>query len=215
MVVLAEGKTKSTRNLGRSQKIVSMRNLIEKIIKKRKEKTVNTFNEFINRGEKILDIGAGSGWIGEEIQKRKNVKVALLDIINFNQTNSKLVLYDGENIPFANNYFDTSLLISTLHHCLKPLKVLEEARRVTKKKIIIIEDVPTPWINKVFLYLWDFSGYLITFLVKPPGEGIPFNFKKVSGWQKIFKDFQLKIIFQKEFQSYKVIRHVLFVVQKC
>lgn len=192
-----------------------MRKLIEnKIIKKRKEKIVNTFNEFINQDEKILDIGAGGGWISEEIQKRKNAKVTLLDIINFNQTNLKLVLYDGENIPFPNNYFDTSLLIFTLHHCLKPLKVLEEARRVTKKKIIIIEDIPTPWINKVFLYLWDFSGYLISFLVKPPGEKIPFNFKKVSGWQKIFKDFQLKIIFQKEFQSYKIIRHVLFIVEK-
>lgn len=200
--------------MGRSREIVLMKNLIQKKIKKRTEKIVNTFDLFINQGEKILDIGAGGGWIGKEIQKRKKAEVTLLDITDFNQTDLKLVLYDGKNIPFPDNYFDTSLLIFTLHHCNYPLKVLEEAKRVTRKKIIIIEDVPTSWINKIFLYFWDVWTSLPS-LIKPPGENIAFNFKKIFQWQKIFNDFQLKIVSQKEFQLNRLIRHILFVFQKC
>jgi len=198
-----------------------MRKLIEKKIKNRTEKIVNTFDKFINRDERILDIGAGGGWIGKEIQNRKAASVTLLDVMNFNQIpDLKLTLYDGENFPFLVNTFDTSLLIFTLHHCLNPLKVLKEAKRVTREKIIIIEDVPrgrgriTSFINKIFLYLWDIICNLPS-LIKPPGENITFGFKSVSQWQRIFSDSQLKIIFQKEFQSNKLIHHALFVVKKC
>lgn len=190
-----------------------MRELIKKIIRKRTEKITNTFDEFIKEGEKVLDIGAGGGWIGEEVQKRKNAKVILLDVTDFNQTDLKLVLYSGKNIPFPDNAFDISLLIFTLHHCQDYLRVLEEAKRVAKKKIIIIEDIPASQINKFFLYFWDVITNLPS-LIKPPGENITFNFKKISQWQKIFNNSQLKIIFQKEFQSNKLIHHVLFVLQK-
>jgi len=192
-----------------------MRKLIEEKINHRTEKIVNTFDEFINQNEKILDIGAGGGWISKEIQNRKSASVTLLDVIDFNQTlNLKLILYNGEDIPFPVNSFDTSLLIFTLHHCLNPLKVLNEAKRVTKEKIIIIEDIPTSLINKIFLYFWDIIINLPS-LIKPPGENITFNFKTISEWQKIFNNFQLKIIFQKEFQSNKLIHHQLFVLKKC
>ena len=191
-----------------------MRRLIEKKIGKRTEKIVNTFDSFINQGEKILDIGAGGGWIGKEIQKRKNAEVTLLDVIDFNQTDLKLVLYDGKKIPFPDNSSDTSLLIFVLHHCNYPLEVLKEVKRATRKKIIIIEDIPTSRLNKIFLYLWDIITGLPS-LTKPPGENMSFKFKTIPQWQKIFNDLQLKIIFQKQFQSNRLIRHGLFILKKC
>lgn len=183
-----------------------------KIFKKRTNIIVNLFEEFIEKEEKILDIGAGPGWIGKEIQKRKKTKVLLLDIIDFNQTDLKLVLYDGQNMPFQENSFDTSLLIFTLHHCKDPLRVLKEAKRVTKRKIIIAEDVPTHFLNKILLYFWDVVFSLLS-LVKPPGESIYFNFKDASGWKKIFDGLGLKLVFQKNFSSFKIISHTLFVLK--
>ncbi len=189
-----------------------MKNFIRKIIQKRTEKIVNLFEQFIKEDEKILDIGAGGGWIGEEIQRRKKNEITLLDVKDYNQTDLKLILYDGENIPFPDNYFDVSLVIFVLHHCLNFKNVLEEAKRVSKK-IIIIEDIPTSLINKIFLCLWDIVVNLPS-LINPPGENFTFNFKTASQWQKIFDDLQLKIIFKKEFQSNKLIHHAIFVVDK-
>lgn len=191
-----------------------MENFIKKIIQKRTEKLVNTFENFIQEGEKILDIGAGGGWIGKEIQKRKNAEVTLSDVTDFNQVlDLKLVLYDGEKIPFPDNSFDVSLLVFVLHHCKNPLRILEEAKRVARKKIIIIEDVPTSLINRIFLYFWDIIVGLPS-LIKPPGEEIAFHFKTALQWQKVFNGLDLKIIFQKEFESNRLIHHVLFVISK-
>ncbi len=184
--------------------------LVERIIRNRTEKIVNSFDEFIRKEEKVLDIGAGAGWIAEEIQKRKNNEVALLDVTDFNQTNLRLVLYDGEKIPFSDNTFDAVLLIYVLHHTKNPLKVLEEAERVTKDRIIIFEDVFSSYFDKFFLYFWDVLTNLPGFLVRPFGEKMPFNFKRVSEWEKIFEDFQLKIIFKNRFSH-----QVLFILKKC
>lgn len=111
-----------------------MRKLIEKKINTRTEKIVNTFDEFINQGEKVLDIGAGGGWIAKELEKRKKVKITLLDVTNFNQTDLKIVLYDGENIPFSDNHFDTALLIFTLHHCLAPPESFKRSQKSYQKE---------------------------------------------------------------------------------
>ncbi len=192
-----------------------MRKFIEeKIIKKRTEKIINLFEEFIGEGQDILDIGAGGGWVAEELKKRKKVKITLLDVTNFNQTDLKLVLYKGENIPFPDNHFDTTLLIFTLHHCLKPLKVLKEAKRVAKKKIIVIEDIPTSWLNKILLCFWDVISNLVS-IIKPPGEIIAFNFKTIPQWKETFRELGLKVISQKENQRGELIHQVLFLLEKC
>lgn len=190
-----------------------MKNFIKKILQKRTEKIVDLFEPFIEEGEKILDIGAGGGWISEEIQRRKKAEITLLDVKDFNQTDLKIVLYDGENIPFPDNSFDISLLIFALHHCLNFAKVLEEAKRVSKKKIIIIEDVPTSPINKIFLCVWDVVTNIPS-LIKFPGETFTFDFKTVSQWQKILDGLRLKVVFKKEFQSNKLIHHVLLIADK-
>lgn len=179
--------------------------LVERVIRNRTQKIVNSFDKFIERKEKILDIGGGGGWIAEEIQKRKNNEVTLLDVTDFNQTNLKLVLYDGEKIPFSDNSFDLVLLIYVLHHTKNPLKLLEEAERVTKDRIIIFEDTFSSHFDKFFLCFGDIlTNFPVLFR-----EKMPFNFKKVSEWEKIFEDFQLKLIFKNKFSH-----QALFVLKK-
>lgn len=190
-----------------------MKEIINKIVKERTDRITEMIECHIKEGEKILDIGAGGGWIAKEIKKRKNADVVLLDTVDFNQTDLEHVLYDGETMPFPDNHFDVSLLIFVLHHCKNPLKVLAEAKRVSRNKIIIAEDIPTSFVNKIFLCFWDiFVG--LPSLIKIPGENMPFNFKTIIQWQNIFNDFHLKLVFQKVFQSIKLIHHTLFVLQK-
>lgn len=185
----------------------------ENIVDKRSGKIISNFSDFIEKGDKVLDIGAGGGWIARALKKRKGADITLLDITNFNQTSLKLVLYDGKKIPFPDNTFDTSLLVFTLHHCTDPLIVLEEAKRVTRGNIIIAEDIPTSFLNRIFLCFWDVIVNMPS-VIKLPGENISFKFKTVFGWNQVFEKFKLKSIFQKGFKSNSLIRHHLFVVRK-
>jgi ubiquinone/menaquinone biosynthesis C-methylase UbiE len=189
-----------------------MKKFFKSVIKKRIGKIVDIFDDSIAQGDRVLDVGAGGGWIGKEIKKRKKAQVTLLDVIDFNRTDLDLVVYDGKAMPFPDNFFDVSLLIFTLHHCQNPLAVLKEAKRVTKNKIIIIEDVPISFFNKILLYFWDVVTNLPS-LVKLPGENMFFNFKPLSEWERIFKDLQLKMISKKKFQSNKLINHYSFLLQ--
>ena len=179
--------------------------------------TVDVFDGFINTGEKVLDIGAGGGWISQELKTRKNVRITLLDVINFNQTNFKLTIYDGKNMPFPKNSFDASFLICVLHHCQKPLEVLKEATRVTKDKIIIIEDVHNSGFSRFALCFKDVAINLafcfLTTLVKEI-TNMPFNFKKTSEWEKIFEKINLEVIYKKKYPSFFRTQQVLFVVRK-
>lgn len=185
---------------------------LERLIKKRTERIVNTFDAFIQKGDTVLDIGAGSGWIGKEIRKRKAAFVTLLDVVNFNRTDLKFVLYDGESMPFEDKSFDTVLLLYVLHHAENPEHVLQEAKRISKKKIIILEDSYTSWFGKIGLCVWDVVTNIPSFLVKPFGEKMPFHFKKVSQWKKLFEDFNLRILFQAHIAQNPLVKHVLFVL---
>lgn len=194
-----------------------LRFLVDKIIKDMTVRIVDIFDEFIVQEERILDIGAGGGWISNELRQRKNIKATLLDVINFNQTDLKLIIYDGKSMPFPADNFDTSFLICVLHHCQKPLEVLKEAARVTKNKIVIIEDVHSSSFSRFLLCFKDvvinLAFCLLTKLVREM-TNMSFNFKKTSEWEKIFKELNLKVIYKKKYHSFFRTQQVLFVIQK-
>lgn len=146
-------------------------------------------------GDYILDLGAGNGKLAETIKKELNKNITLVDVTDFNKTNIPLILYDGKNLPIIRDYFDTSLLIVVLHHCIDSLSVLKEAIRVTKKRIIIIEAIYSSneekEVNKFFYW---FSNRI---LLKRKIE-VPFNYKSSEEWTTIFKQFNLSIIIDKD-----------------
>lgn len=191
--------------------------IVKEIIKKRRKKRAGKhsalFENFIPFGSKVLDIGAGRGFIAKDIAEKRKVDVTLLDVVNFNQTNLPFVLYNGETIPFSENSFDVSLLITVLHHCDEPENVLSEAIRVSKSRLIIIEDVYRSFWGKKYIIFLD-TLFNLPCLIKQPRENMPFNFKTESEWRTIFKNFNLKIVYQKRFKLFGIFPRCLFVLEK-
>lgn len=185
----------------------------ERVVEKRAGELVALFENFIQKGERVLDIGGGGGWVAQALKARTGADVTILDTRNFNQTDVNCVLYDGATIPFEDDSFDSALIVFVLHHCQNPIKVLAEAKRVARGKIIIMEDIPVSLFNKILISFWDIICGLISVLA-PSGEDFYFKFYRDGEWQKIFQGLALKIIFQKQFQSNKIIHHKLFVLQK-
>lgn len=97
-------------------------------------------------GETVLDLGCGSGKIGEMIHK-EGYKVTLSDVYkNPNISKLNLPFYkirDSQTLPFKDNSFDNVLLLSMLHHTQNPLFVLDECKRILNKngRLNLIETV--------------------------------------------------------------------------
>ncbi|MDI7261797.1 MAG: class I SAM-dependent methyltransferase [Thermodesulfobacteriota bacterium] len=95
-------------------------------------------------GEKILDIGCGTGnhiqYFLERGMKTIGVDISLpmLRVAqNKVRERSGLCLGKAEALPFKANCFDCVSLITTLEFVEDPLKTLQEAVRVSRKEIIL------------------------------------------------------------------------------
>lgn len=161
----------------------------------------------------MLDIGAGGGWPGELISKEKGISMQLLDVEDFNRSKLPLTLYDGKNIPFSDNSFDSSLLIFVLHHCKDQLSVLQETIRVTKKRIIVYEDTYTSSFGRTFACINDFIANSPFFLTNPLKMNMPYSYREVQDWERVFQELGLSVKF-KRVTTHLMTKHVLFVLDK-
>lgn len=169
--------------------------------------------EFVAQGERVLDIGAGGGWIGQRLSDSRNAQVTLLDVTDMNRTNLPLKVYDGKRMPFPDASFDTCLLLFVLHHCEDPLQVLSEAVRVSGKRLIIFEDTFRNPLEKFLAGLNDWISNSPFFLANPFCMNMPFHYRRVTEWEDIFKKLSLKVMFKKETHHF-ITRHVLFILEK-
>ena len=137
---------------------------------------------FLKNG-KLLDVGCG-----EKIYKSifKNNEYIGIDVkVSGRKKNAKLpdIYFDGENIPFEDNYFDFIMCTEVLEHCTKPSKLISEIYRVLKPQGRALITVPFIW-----------------------GEHeIPYDFRRYTsfGLEKEVKDIGFKIIkFQKDYEGF-------------
>ncbi len=176
----------------------------------RANQIISRIRPFLNKKDKILDIGSGTGMIAKTIKKKVGADVTLLDVA-YNEICDlyPVIIYDGKKLPFKNNQFDKSLLIAVLHHASDYSKVLNEAMRVTKGEIIIMEDIFS-----------DLPGRIVTFvgdcLVNWEIHSLHRN--HTSGeWLSIFKKKNLNVLKKQEFRLWCVgfpFKLAIFVVTK-
>src|SRR5262249_27618488 len=61
------------------------------------------------REPRLLDLGAGEGWVAEALRSRAPVWVCAVDIGPFGLVADPYVVYDGARLPFRDGAFDTTL----------------------------------------------------------------------------------------------------------
>jgi len=111
-----------------------------RIIKMLKNKSKN--------GDRILDIGSGTGNITLKLEKiRKeivstDVSKKMISYLKTKSKNSKtyFMICKGEDLPFKNNVFDMVTGYSVMHHIYSPFGCVKEVRRVMNNKACAIFD---------------------------------------------------------------------------
>src|SRR2546425_8287031 len=107
------------------------------------------------RGPRLLDLGAGEGWVDEALRTRAAVWAWAVDVGPFRLAGEPYVVYDGARLPFGDGAFDTTLLSLALHHAETPEAVLDEAVRVTRGRLLVVESVYRDRLERFWLDLLD------------------------------------------------------------
>jgi ubiquinone/menaquinone biosynthesis C-methylase UbiE len=134
-------------------------------------------------GPRVLDLGAGEGYVTGALQRRSEVWVCAVEIGAYRRVPVPYLIYDGGRLPFADATFDTTLISLALHHCTDPEDVLDEALRVTRSRLIILESVYQHRRQRVWLERLD--NWLGRY--RHGGEMQPaLAFKTADEWQRMF-----------------------------
>ncbi|MFH0984603.1 MAG: class I SAM-dependent methyltransferase [Candidatus Omnitrophota bacterium] len=106
----------------------------------RAEKVVQLFENQILQGSRVLDLGGGWGFYAEPLKKRGHEHL-VLDVVDPGYKKAPVVLYDGQRIPFPDQSFDVTILVTMLHHVPDPEALFREVYRVTRRKVVVVEDL--------------------------------------------------------------------------
>ncbi len=109
-------------------------------LEERAEGFVQLFENALPKESRILDIGGGWGFYHKPLRDRGHHHL-VVDVIKPGIQKCPVVIYDGQRLPFPDQSFDVSLFITVLHHIPDPEAVIREALRVTRERVIVVEDV--------------------------------------------------------------------------
>jgi ubiquinone/menaquinone biosynthesis C-methylase UbiE len=187
---------------------MSLYTTINKIKDKRRTiSKAKLIGDFLNRSTTVLDIGTGSGSFANYLMQN-NFKVTPVDVVNkTTQSQIEPIIYDGLHLPFEDKSFDASMLITVLHHCPDPNLVFAEAVRVSKKKILVLEDVYSSWLMKHLTWFMDS-------LVNMEFKGHPHSNKSEVQWEDLFQKHNLRVQKKTKTKVLAIFTQVMYHLEK-
>jgi ubiquinone/menaquinone biosynthesis C-methylase UbiE len=135
---------------------------------------------------KIIDIGVGDGVFTHLLaQAKPNAHIVGMEIHPREKCMVEVQLYNGIDLPFPDKHFDYSLLINVLHHAGDYENLLREAKRVSRKGIIIKDHYANNKLDYYTLVLMERIGNMFVSIDQP------YNFFSEEEWKGLFSVFEL------------------------
>lgn len=147
-------------------------------LEKRAEFFVDRFQGILPAASRVLDIGGGWGFYAEPLERRGH-QLTVLDVVKPALQKAPVVIYEGGRFPFPDKSFDASLMVTMLHHVPDPEAVIREAGRVTRRFLIVVEDLYHHALGRFWTVLRD-RLYNFEFF------GHPCQFRKKEEWVALF-----------------------------
>jgi len=171
----------------------------------------------LTAGQRVLDYGAGTGLVARWLASAAGIKPTLADIVEYSNRRRELPFLqmdDPFHVPAGDGAFDVVLLLFALHH--NPYeaqgKVLTEAARLTKRRLIVLEDTPMSRADLLWNTFWD---KVLNLRHRVP---TPLAFRSVEEWVPIFLEHGLETTYTETYRpkwpTLMTYHHSLFVLDR-
>jgi ubiquinone/menaquinone biosynthesis C-methylase UbiE len=125
----------------------------------------------------MLDIGCGDGSIAHAmLQRRPDLSITGVDVLVRPETRIPVVGYDGSTLPFADDSFDAVCLVDVVHHADDAQRLLGEAARVSRDRVLIKDHVADGVFARPTLRVMDWVGNA------RHGVRLPYNYLTRAEW---------------------------------
>ncbi len=139
-------------------------------------------------GSAVLDIGCGDGTLGNLLAEHgTEISLEGVEFAPRPQCAIRCRPFDGAKLPFPDWTFDVCLFVDVLHHTDDPSILLREARRVTRRFVLIKDHLSENWFDFKTLQFMDWVGN------RPHGVRLPYNYLSRKQWEATFAKCGLSI----------------------
>jgi len=178
--------------------------------KNRAKRVSSYIRPWLSQGDRVLDFGCGNLLIAQSLDSTLDIDILGVDVIDVNATPLPFILYDGKVIPFGNDSFDVTYAAFMLHHTTNTRSLISECIRVTKQRLLILEDV---YKNKFELFISKALDHAN--LLTSSNMNIPFNFRKENEWISLLHHPKLNLIDTQKVRpvAFRPTRHRLFILE--
>lgn len=159
-------------------------------VRKETMHTLSFVRPALRGGDRVLDIGCGEGWVLAELSGEHAVMgVDIVDLRRKDLPTFDFKLYDGLQVPCDDGSFDVVLLTFVLHHVPNDRKpqLVREARRVTRRNVVVLEDTPRNAIDRLACNMHGRSHR------KRIGTTADFGFYDQPSWEHFFGEQGLRV----------------------
>lgn len=172
----------------------------------------------LHPGETLLDLGGGTGFFARWLSDHAGVAATVSDIVDYEENRDPSLPFihhpDPRHVPCPDKSFDVVLLMFVLHHIdtgEHQERIIREATRVARKRVIVIEDTPeSSWD-------WGMNSLVDWALNVRHGIPTPFTFRSSRSWCKVFSRNQITLAategFRSVWPSFGLYRQSMFVLQ--
>lgn len=133
----------------------------------------------------ILDVGTGDGRLGRHLMDTTGCHITGLDVCLQPRTYIDVHHYDGSRFPFADNAFDSVMMVDMLHHTNNIEQMISEAQRVARRFVIVKDHYWNTRLDVVTMHVADYLGNI------PYGVPLPYNYLRLEEWQDMFRRHKL------------------------
>jgi ubiquinone/menaquinone biosynthesis C-methylase UbiE len=169
-------------------------------------------------GMRVLDLGSGTGQIARWLVRQVGIRPTLADVVDYGNRVREfpfIRMTDPLRVPAEDGAFDAVIMLFVLHHMERwedQERLVAEAARLTRRRLLVIEDTPTSRVDRWLNVAWDWSLNL------RHGVPTPFTFRSAQQWRSVFLRTGLEV---REEETYRArwptlltYRHTLFVMEK-
>lgn len=187
-----------------------LRDYLLRLAGRRKARQIAPFLE----GDRLLDLGAAEGYVSAALEG-SGVCCVLLDIGPFARVDLPSAVYDGTNVPFEDDAFDTVFISLALHHAADPERVVAEAARVSRGRLVVTESTYTwEWERRLLSMVDGFANRLRAHAMSGAHESDSPAFRTVPRWEDTFRGLGLEVILSERLNRIGHKHHVFVLVPR-